>query len=212
MNILQVDSSLLGEASVSRRLTAEVVAEYRAAYPGARVTYRDLAARPVGHLTGEVLSALRPAPDAPPVTDPSIRAEVALTEQLIGEFLAADLIVIGAPMYNFSIPTPLKAWIDRLAQPGRTFRYGEKGPEGLAGGRTAVIVSSRGGALKDTHLETALDHQEAYLATLLQFFGITDIQYVRAEGLALGPDSRDRALASAALSIRQLPGGVPRAA
>jgi FMN-dependent NADH-azoreductase len=127
-----------------------------------------------------------------------------LTETFISEFLKADVLILGAPMYNFSIPTPLKAWIDRIAQAGRTFRYTEKGPEGLAGGKKVLIVSSRGSALVGTPYEAALDHQEAYLAAVLRFLGITDLKVVRAEGLALSPDSRKQAMERALEELQLL--------
>lgn len=212
MNILHIDSSLLGSASVSRRLTAEVVRDLKSSRPAAVVTYRDLVAHPVPHLTGELLGGLRPDPDSEPVADEVLRAEVDATETLIAEFLAADIVVIGAPMYNFSIPTQLKAWIDRLAQPGRTFRYTATGPVGLAGGKKVIVVSSRGGALSGTPHEIALDHQEAYLRTVLNFFGVTDIHYVRAEGLAMSPQRKEQALAEAARDIASLGVAVRKAA
>lgn len=125
------------------------------------------------------------------------KAELALTDALVEEFLAADVVVIGAPMYNFSIPTQLKAWIDRIAQAGRTFRYTENGPVGLAGGKKVIIASSRGGIYAGTPLENALDHQEAFLRAFLGFVGITDVTIVRAEGVAMGPEARAKAMAAA---------------
>jgi len=125
------------------------------------------------------------------------KAELALTDTLVEEFLAADVVVIGAPMYNFAIPTQLKAWIDRIAQAGRTFRYTPAGPEGLAGGRRVVIASARGGRYAGTAAEAMLDHQEAYLRAVLGFMGITDIEVIRAEGTAMGPAAREAALAAA---------------
>lgn len=212
MNILHIDSSLLGPASVSRRLTADVVRDLKASQSEAVVTYRDLVARPVAHLTAELLGGLRPAPGSAPVADEALLAEVDATETLIAEFLAADVVVIGAPMYNFSLPTQLKAWIDRLAQPGRTFRYTATGPVGLAGGKKVIVVSSRGGALRGTPHEVALDHQEAYLRTVLRFFGVEDIHYVRAEGLAMGPERKEQALAEAARDIALVRAEVRKAA
>jgi FMN-dependent NADH-azoreductase len=127
-----------------------------------------------------------------------------LTDALVEELLAADAIVIGAPMYNFSIPTQLKAWIDRIAQAGRTFRYTEKGPVGLASGKKVVIASSRGGRYAGTALENALDHQEAYLRAVLGFLGITDVTVVRAEGTGMGPEAQAQALESARRHIETL--------
>ena len=132
------------------------------------------------------------------------REELALTDSLVDEFLAADVVVIGAPMYNFSIPTQLKAWIDRLAQAGRTFRYTEKGPEGLAGGKRVIVASGRGGVYSTNPALAGLDHQEAYLRTVLGFFGITDVTFIRAEGIGMGPEAKEKALAGAAKEIEGL--------
>jgi FMN-dependent NADH-azoreductase len=204
MKVLHIDSSALGAASVTRDLTAAAVQAFVDADPSTQVTYRDLAATPLAHLDGRLLQALRPVPGAAPTHDPALLDQVALTDQLIGEFLAADVIVIGAPMYNFSIPSQLKAWIDRLAQPGRTFNYTANGPVGLAGGRKVVIASGRGGVYAGAAHETALDHQEAYLRAVLGFFGITDVTVVRAEGIAMGPASRERAMTTALDAARKL--------
>ena len=197
MNLLHIDSSALGDFSVTRELSAAVATSLKAAQPGARYRYRDLAAAPPSHLSGSLLAALR-APDPAP----ELQADVTFTDELLHEFLAADVIVIGAPMYNFSIPSPLKAWIDRIAQAGKTFRYTASGPEGLAGGKHVVIVSSRGSMIQGTAAETALDHQEAYLRTVFGFLGITDIQVLRTEGIGLGPDARKAALASAHAAVQ----------
>jgi FMN-dependent NADH-azoreductase len=195
MNVLHLDSSPLGQASVTREVTAALAAAYRAA--GAKVSYRDLAAQPLAHLGGELLQALRPAPGAAQPEGEAVARELALTEELLAEFLAADVVVVGAPMYNFSVPTQLKAWIDRIAQAGRTFRYTPEGPQGLAGGRKVVIVSSRGGRYAGTAFEQAMDHQEAYLRAVFGFLGITDVEVVRAEGVGMGPEVRAAALAQA---------------
>src|SRR5690606_11915155 len=193
MKILHIDSSSTASASVSRELTAAVVAQLQTLHPAAEVLYRDVAADAPSHLGGELLQALRPAPGHVPAE--SVQDELAYTEALLEEFLQADIVVVGAPMYNFSIPSQLKAWIDRLALPGRTFRYTAAGPEGLAGGKKIYVVSSRGGMYAGTGLES-LDHQESYLKTVFGFFGVTDIEFIRAEGVAMGADGRDRALAS----------------
>lgn len=197
MNLLHIDSSALGDFSVTRELSAAVANSLKAAQPGARYRYRDLAAAPPSHLSGSLLAALR-APDPAP----ELQADVTLTDELLREFLAADVIVIGAPMYNFSIPSPLKAWIDRIAQAGKTFRYTASGPEGLAGGKHVIIVSSRGSMIQGTAVETALDHQEAYLRAVFGFLGITDIQVLRTEGIGLGPDARKAALESAHAAVQ----------
>ena len=178
--ILHIDTSPLGEASISRKLTADVVERLKASSPNAIVTHRDLIATPVAHLSGELLQLLRPTPGTTLPDSASARADFAQTEELLTEFLAADVVVIGAPMFNFSIPSQLKAWIDRVVQAGRTFRYTDKGPVGLTGAKKVIIVSSRGGMYAGTPYETAMDHQEAYLNTVLHFIGVTDVSYVGA--------------------------------
>jgi FMN-dependent NADH-azoreductase len=195
MNVLHLDSSPLGSASVTRQIGAAVAAEL--AGDAGSVTYRDLAAQPIDHLDGALLAAMRPAAGSTPPTDAAVTTGLALNEELVTELFAAEAIVIGAPMYNFSVPTQLKAWIDRIAQAGRTFRYTAAGPEGLAGGRKVVIVSARGGVYAGTAYETALDHQEAYLRGVLGFLGMTDVTVIRAEGVAMGPEARDKAIAAA---------------
>lgn len=202
MKLLHVDSSPLGESSISRRLSADIVDHLRQGHPGLEVTHRDLAVAPPPHLDGELLQVVKfQSQDAPSERQ---RTELALSAQLVEELLAADVVVIGAPMYNFSVPTQLKAWLDRLAQPGRTFRYTETGPQGLAGGRKVIIASSRGGLYAGAPHEAMMDHQEAYLRAFLAFIGITDVQVVRAEGVAMGPDAQAMAMAAAAERISAL--------
>lgn len=204
MKVLHIDTSALGAASASRQLSAAAVQVLHDTNADVQVTYRDLAETPPAHLSAGLLQALRPQPGAQPQHGPEVAGELHLTETFISEFLKADVVVLGAPMYNFSVPSPLKAWIDRVAQAGRTFRYTEKGPVGLAGGKKVLIISSRGSALSGTPIETALDHQEAYLKAVMGFFGITDVKVVRAEGLGLGPDSRKQAIERALADLRLL--------
>ncbi|KGM31288.1 FMN-dependent NADH-azoreductase [Inquilinus limosus] len=202
MKILQIDSSPLGDASVSRQLTRATVEAWQARYPQAEVVHRDLVADAPEHLTAERLAVIKFGKDAE--LTPAQAEERALIDGIVGEFLSADVVVIGAPMYNFTVPTQLKAWIDRLLQAGRTFRYTETGPVGLAGGRRVIVVSSRGG-IYTAGLE-AMDHQEAYLRTALGFIGVTEIEFVRAEGLGYGPEHRDRAVAEAHQQAKASPG------
>jgi FMN-dependent NADH-azoreductase len=211
-SILHIDASPLGKASISRQLTAATVARLKAANPGAFVIRRDLIATPISHLGAELLAVMRPTPGTAPADSASARHEVAQTEELLSEFLAADVIVIGAPMFNFSIPSQLKAWIDRVVQAGRTFRYTQDGPVGLAGGKKVIIVSSRGGVYSGTSYETALDHQEAYLRAVLNFIGITEVSCVRAEGVALSAEKRSEALANAERDIAGLTAAYAQAA
>lgn len=199
MKLLHVDSSILGPASVSRQLSAAIVAAQKAAHPGLAIKRLDLATDPIGHLTGQHLAA---AQGAAPET-PALASDLAAGGDALETFLAADVIVIGAPMYNFGIPSQLKAWIDRLAVAGRTFRYTENGPEGLAGGKRVIVASSRGGFYAGTAMG-ALDHQEAYLRGVFGFLGITDVTFVRAEGIALGQTQRDHAIAAAQTEIGKL--------
>lgn len=194
MKLLHVDSSILGAHSVSRQLTAEVVAEWKKANPSTTVDYLDVAAHAPAHFGADALG-IKVGVQAEPT--PAQRAENALSEQLISQFLAADVIVVGAPLYNFTIPSQLKAWIDRLAQAGRTFKYTEKGPVGLAGDKTVIVVSTRGGMYATSDAGRALEHQESYLKVLFGFFGISDVRIVRAEGLAMGDAAKTAALESA---------------
>ena len=199
MKLLHVDSSILaGEASVSRRLSAEVVAGWRARHPDTEVTYLDLAVEPPDHFGADALG-VRGAAEGEP--SPEQRRQNEVSERLVAQFLDADVVVVGTPFYNFGVPTQLKAWIDRLAQAGRTFRYTETGPEGLAGGRTVVIASARGGVYSETEAGRALEHQESYLKTVFGFFGIDDVRVVRAEGVAMGEEARKAAIAAAVADI-----------
>ncbi|MBR0643254.1 FMN-dependent NADH-azoreductase [Plastoroseomonas hellenica] len=197
MKLLHIDSSVLGDNSVSRRLSAATVTRLRQKNPGLEVTYRDLAAAPVAHFSGALLAAFGATPDS---WSTEQQQDVAHGGAALEEFLAADVVVIGAPMYNFTVSTQLKAWIDRLAVVGKTFRYTEKGAEGLAGGKKVIIVSTRGG-IYSTGPAAAADHQEPYLRTMLGFFGITDIEVIRAEGLALGAEQKQQAIDAAERQI-----------
>jgi FMN-dependent NADH-azoreductase len=199
MKLLHIDSSALGDASASRALSRKAVAEWTASHPGTTVEHLDLAVDAPSHLDMSSLG-LKLGIDAALLT-PAQRRENALSEKLVSQFLAADVVVIGAPMYNFSIPSQLKAWIDRIAQAGRTFRYTAAGPEGLAGGKTVIVVSTRGGMYAGLPNE-AMDHQESYLKTVFAFFGITDLRFVRAEGLAMGEQARAKAMDAADMEIR----------
>ncbi|WP_374438996.1 FMN-dependent NADH-azoreductase [Pseudomonas panipatensis] len=197
MKLLHIDSSILGEASASRQLSQEVVQAWRAAEPGVQVTYRDLAADAISHLSSASLVAANTPAE---LRDAAQKHEAALGESSIEEFLAADAIVIGAPMYNFSVPSQLKAWIDRIAVAGKTFRYTEKGPEGLAGGKKVIIVSSAGGIHAGQPSGAA---HEDYLKLVLGFLGISDIEVVRAQGLAYGDELRQQALSAARQQIAE---------
>ncbi len=193
MNVLHIDSGILGDHSVSRRLTAAVAAQIKAEQPGAAVTYRDLVANPLPHLSGAHLMAANAKPED---VDAQVAAEVEESRAVLEEFLAADTVVLGVPMYNFSLPSQLKAWIDRVAVAGKTFRYTAEGPEGLAKGKKVIIVSTRGGHYS-AGPAAVMDHQESYLRSVLGFLGVTDIEIVRAEGLNLSADSKVEAISEA---------------
>jgi FMN-dependent NADH-azoreductase len=199
MKLLHIDSSILAGNSVSRELTKNIVAQWQASHPAGTLDYLDLAADAPSHLSAESIG-FRIPPDGA-LTDGQ-RRENAISEVLVSQFLAADVIVIGAALYNFSIPTQLKAWIDRIAQAGRTFTYTDKGPKGLAGGKTVIIAISRGGVYSTSEGGQAMEHQESYLKVVLGFLGVTDIRFVRAEGLAMGEAAKAGALAAAALEIK----------
>jgi FMN-dependent NADH-azoreductase len=193
MKLLHLDSSALGAASVSRRLSAEIVARQRALHPGLQVVYRDLAADPALHLTGAHMAARTGATS----DDATINADLVKGNAFMDELFAADILVIGAPMYNLSIPTPLKAWIDRIAVAGKTFQYTATGPEGLLKNKKAFIASARGGVYSAGSPAAALEHQESYLLGLLAFIGVIDVKVVRAEGIAFGPEAKEAAIAHA---------------
>ncbi|KXU87091.1 FMN-dependent NADH-azoreductase [Caballeronia megalochromosomata] len=192
MKLLHVDSSILGQSSVSRDLSAHVVATFRDRDPDLAVSRLDLAATPIGHLTAAHLTAAQDAP-----LDDALKSDIALGQVALEEFLAADIVVIGAPMYNLGVPSQLKAWIDRVSVAGKTFRYGEHGPIGLCGGKKLVIASSRGGVYSDGSPAAFFDHQETYLKAAFRFLGITDITFIRAEGVSMGEQARSGAIASA---------------
>ncbi len=174
MTILHIDSSISGENSASRAITSALVARLKAADRGAAIIYRDLVANPIPHLTLDAFAA-------------NLDVE---------EFLAADTVVIGAPMYNFTLPTQLKAWIDRIAIAGRTFRYTESGPVGLAGGKRVIIAVARGGFYHEGAPAAGLEHLETYLRGAFNFIGV-EPEFVAADGLATGPEQREAAIGGA---------------
>ncbi|WP_416886005.1 FMN-dependent NADH-azoreductase [Marinospirillum sp.] len=199
MKILQLDSGLFAGQSVSRDLTQKIVAQLQQQHPQAEVIYRDLIAQPVAHLDAEILTA---SATAEAERSPRQQQELALTETLLEEIFAADVLVIGAPLYNFSLPTQLKAWIDRITQAGRTFQYTAEGPEGLLKGKKAFIASAQGG-LYSEGAAAAMEHQESYLRVLLAFIGIEEVHLIRAAGLNM-PEHREAGLRQAAEAIAAL--------
>jgi FMN-dependent NADH-azoreductase len=198
MTILHIDSSILGLYSVSRALSSAIVARQRALNPGAKVVYRDLATDAALHLSGAHMAVFQGGA----VTDPALGADIAAGGAYLDDLFDAEIIVIGVPMYNFTIPSQLKAWIDRVVVAGKTFRYGANGPEGLLSkGKKVFIASSRGGVYTGDSPAAALEHHETYLKAVLSFIGLTDITVIRAEGLNLGQDTKDASVAKAKAEI-----------
>jgi FMN-dependent NADH-azoreductase len=191
--ILLIQSSSNLASSVSRDLSDAYVTAYKAAHPDAVVTERDLVASPIPHLGVDLLGGFFGKPES--LTEAQ-RTAVALSDTLVEEITTASLIVIGVPMYNFSIPSALKAWIDHVIRAGRTFNYTAEGPKGLVIGKKAVLFLASGGVYSDGPYKP-YDFQETYLRAILGFIGITDVTVVRAEGLAMGPDAATKAVADA---------------
>jgi len=190
-NVLVITSSALGDASVSNQLVEKAVADLTAQDPAVSITRRDVGAEPIPHLTFDSAVVLR--------ADPANAAQAAaraLSDELIAEVKAADVIVIGAPMYNFGITSTLKAWFDRVLRAGVTFRYGEAGPEGLLKGKRAIVVVTRGGFYSEGPA-SVMDSQEPHLRNMLGFVGISDVTFVRAEKLAFGPEVREQSISAA---------------
>lgn len=195
MKLLHIDSSILGDNSASRQLSHSVVAAWQASEPAVEVVYRDLAADAISHFSSATLVAAG-TPDE--LRDAAQQHEAKLSSETLQEFLAADAVVIAAPMYNFTVPTQLKAWIDRIAVAGQTFRYTEAGPEGLCGNKKVIVVSTSGGL--HVGQPTGVGHED-FLKVFLGFIGITDVEFVRAHGLAYGDEHRSNALQAAQAQI-----------
>lgn len=199
--ILHIESSPLGERSITRKLGAKVLAQLKAQTPDLKVITRDLAAEPLPHLNGAILAGYFTPADQ---RDPVVAMAVAPSDKAVDEILAADVIVIGAPMWNFGIPSVLKAWIDHIARAGLTFKYTSTGPLPLIpAGKQVIVVSSRGGVYSQGPA-SIMDHQESYLKTVLGFLGLTDVSFVRAEGVALGEDAVKSALGAADAQIQSV--------
>lgn len=196
MKLLHIDSSILGAGSVSRLLSSELVKVQRRLHHGLEVTYRDLAAEPLQHLSGAHLAAAQLG------TPPTSGLDVEVGGKALAEFRGADIIVIGLPMYNFGVPSQFKAWIDRVSVSGVTFRYTQNGPVGLAGGKKVYVASSRGGSYSEAAKEM-LDHQESYLRVVLGFLGITDITIIRTENVSI-PGMRDKSIEAARAQVAAL--------
>ena len=200
MKLLHIDTSILGQNSVSRQLTAAIVARLQAVHPALEIRYLDLGAEPLAHLSGAHLAA---AQGATPESA-ALALDLQRGREALETFLPADIIVVGAPMYNFTVSSQLKAWIDRVCVAGKTFRYGDTGPQGLAGGKKVIIASSRGGFYGPQTPAAALEHQESYLRGVFAFLGITEVTFVRAEGVNISPDQRQAAITAATAEAAQL--------
>jgi FMN-dependent NADH-azoreductase len=195
-NVLIIDSAATGAASISRKLTRDAAERLQRRDPTVRIVLRDIGSAPIPHLTEKTVPAIR----AGLVDNEEAGAALALSEELVAELQDADLIVIGAPMYNFGMPSTLKAWFDHVLRARVTFRYTEAGPEGLLKGKKAIVVETRAGLYSEGPA-AAMDSQEPHIRTLLGFMGIDDVTFVRAEKLAFGPEVADAAVAAAAEKI-----------
>jgi FMN-dependent NADH-azoreductase len=192
MKLLHIDSSVLGPHSVSRQVSAAIVDRLHRARPGLEIVYRDLATTPLAHLSGPHLAAAQgAAPDA------DLQQDLTAGQTVLEEFLAADIVVLGAPMYNFAIPSQLKAWIDRIVVAGKTFKYSERGAEGLAGNKRVIIAVSRGGYYGAGSPAAAGEYVETYLRWVFGFIGVTNLEFISADGVQVGPEHREKALAGA---------------
>lgn len=198
MKILHIDSSTTGQDSVTRELTAAIVSHLVAKAPGAEVERLDLVANPVAHLDEVTTGALRLPPEA---QSDAMRAAAPAELAVLQQFMGADVAVIGAPMYNFSVPSQLKAWLDRLGVPGVSFTYSEAGPEGLAGNTRVIIASSQGGMYE---AGDPTEHQESLLRVFFGFLGVTDLTIVRADKIGFGPEMRAASVAAAKAAIAAL--------
>jgi FMN-dependent NADH-azoreductase len=197
MKILQIKGSVFNGSGQSSRLSDQLVAQLRAENPGAQVVQRDLVSDPVPHLDAARVAAFFAKPDAR--TDEQ-NAVIAYSDALIDEVRQADVIVLGLPMYNFGVPSQLKAWFDHLARAGVTFKYTEKGAVGLLTGKKAYVVATRGGV----YAGTPHDFEVPFVRQFLGFIGITDVELVFAEGLALGEESAKKSIATAQAQVRGL--------
>lgn len=195
--ILVIESSARHQGSVSRELTQQFIANWQAAHPADQVQVRDLAAEPVPHLDATLLGGwMTPSEQQ----NDAEKAALARSNQLTDELLAADVLVLAAPMYNFAIPSTLKAWLDHVLRAGVTFKYTETGPQGLLTGKRAFVLTARGGI----YAGSALDHQEPYLRQALAFIGIHDVQFIHAEGLNLGAEFSEKGLAQAKAKLAEV--------
>src|SRR3954469_17487888 len=199
MKLLHIDSSVLGPHSVSRQVSAAIVDRLGQSTPGLHVSYCDLTLTPLAHLSGSHLAAGQGA-----VPEAALQPDIAAGRAVLGEFLAADIVVLGAPMYNFTIPSQLKAWIDRILVAGKTFRYGAQGAEGLAGNKRVIVAISRGGFYGADTPAAVGEHLETYLRWVFGFIGVTQLEFISADGVQAGPEHREKAVAAALTAASSL--------
>ncbi|PKQ42367.1 FMN-dependent NADH-azoreductase [Pseudomonas sp. YY-1] len=195
--ILVIESSARQQGSVSRELTQQFIANWQAAHPADQIQVRDLAAEPVPHLDATLLGGWMTPSEQQSDAE---KAALARSNQLTDELLAADVLVLAAPMYNFAIPSTLKAWLDHVLRAGVTFKYTETGPQGLLTGKRAFVLTARGGI----YAGSGLDHQEPYLRQALAFIGIHDVQFIHAEGLNMGAEFSEKGLAQAKAKLAEV--------
>ncbi len=200
-SLLFVTASLMGDKSQSRQVASDYVAAARTAHPGLKVVERHLTPDNIPHLGMDALAGFGAGADA---RTPAQTAAVAFADSIIEEVEAADTIVIAVPMYNFSVPSTLKAWLDHVARAGRTFKYSANGPEGQLKGKRVVVVESRGGFYTGDSPAKGMDFQEPYLRAFFGFLGITDVSFVQVEGQAIGPDVAAKGLAAAKTAVTRL--------
>ena len=199
MKLLHIDSSVLGPHSVSRQVSAAIVDRLAKATPGHEIVYRDLTLTPLAHLSGSHLAAGQGA-----VPEASLQPDLDAGQAVLNEFLAADIVVLGAPMYNFTIPSQLKAWIDRIVVAGKTFKYGPQGAEGLAGNKRVIIAVSRGGFYGAGTPAAVGEHLETYLRWVFGFVGVANPEFISADGIQMGPEHREKALTGALQAVADL--------
>ncbi len=200
IKLLHLDSSVLGPHSVSRQLSAAIVDRLRQTTPSLEIAYRDLTTAPLAHLSGTHLAAAQGALPA----DPLLQQELAASQAVLEEFLAADIVVLGAPMYNFSIPSQLKAWIDRILIAGKTFRYTAQGPQGLPATSASSSHCRAAAIMAQDTPAAALEHLETYLRGVFGFIGVTALEFIAADGIQVGPEHREKALANALEAVSHL--------
>jgi FMN-dependent NADH-azoreductase len=200
VNLLHIDSSILGNGSITRELSTAIVQRLAQTHTNLHIVYRDLCAASLAHLsTGDLVTG-----QGGMAADLPVRKDIEASRAVLAEFLAADFVVVGAPMYNFGIPSQLKAWVDRILVANQTFRYTEHGAEGLATTKWVIVAASRGGIYTNGTPSASYEHVETYLKAVFGFIGVPKLDFFVAEGVRMGADVRERALATALHEISQL--------